>query len=162
MKQPHCANAIVQTSSQNSTDVDQHGSAEISGATPMYGSTTSALGFSISCKTLRFFWPKQTGCLPRTACVLRKLGTGGQRQPDRFPSSSAGFSSTAPRPSGQPGEPFPSEVPSCLSMNWRGDGVAACRSAGSHPPGVSASPLWHARHPLARGPWPAIPSQCSN
>lgn len=47
-------------------------------------------------------------------------------------------------------------------MNWRGDGVAACRSAGSHPPAASASPLWHARHPLARGPRPAIPSQGSN
>lgn len=53
-------------------------------------------------------------------------------------------------------------MPGCLSMNWRRDGVAACRPAGSHPPAASASPLWHARHPLARGPRPAIPSQGSN
>lgn len=71
--------------------------------------------------------------------------------------------STMPHPSGQADKSHSLwRQPGCLSTNWRRDGMAECRWTGSLPPGVCASPLWHARHPLAWGPWPAILSQCSH
>lgn len=113
-----------------------------------------------------YFWSKQTGGLGQALGLLKKAdhesATTTQQAPFLLSARISPLPAQCRVHLDSQTSPSLWRQPGCLSMNWHWDGVAACRPAGSLPLGGRTSPLWHARHPLARGPWPAISSQCSD